>query len=318
MKILITGIAGFLGSNLARYFISKNIPVVGIDNFDVSYPIKMKKWNIAELKKSELVEFIEGDINDKKFLASLETKGITHICHMAAKANVRESTLIPQEYLETNILGTLNILQFALKINAKKTILASTSSIYGANKPPYSENQTVSTPLSIYAASKLGMENLAYTFHSVYGLPIISIRFFTAYGPGGRPDMAVYKFTDLILNNKEIELWGNGSEKRDYTFVSDIAEGVYLALNSKENYAVFNLGSSQARSLNELISLIEKSTGEKAKIIYVKKNKEDPDITLADISKAKKVLGYNPKISLDEGISLFVKWFIKYKKKSKL
>jgi len=318
MKILVTGIAGFLGSNLARHFINKNIPVVGIDNFTLSYPVEMKKRNIAELKKSELVEFIEGDINNKKLLESLETKGITHICHMAAKANVRESTLVPDEYLETNILGTLNILQFALKINAKKTILASTSSVYGTNKPPYREDQNISTPLSIYAASKVGMENLAYAFHNVYGIPIISIRFFTTYGPGGRPDMAVYTFTDLILNDKKIEIWGDGSVKRDFTFVSDIAEGVYSALNAKENYAVFNLGNSQARSLKELISIIERNTGKKAKIKYVKKKKEDPEVTLADISKAKEVLGYEPKISLEEGISLFVKWFIDYKNKTEL
>ena len=313
MKVLITGMAGLIGVNLARHLAGKGIEVVGIDNFTPNYPIEIKKYNIKGLESFPNVKFIEGNINDPRLFGKLEGLGITHIVHLAARAGVRDSTIVPQEYLYTNIIGSLNVLEFARKIHAKKTLLASTSSAYGLNSVPFKESQCIQTPLSIYAASKIGMENLAFALHRLHGTPIILARFFTVYGPGGRPDMAVYKFTDLIMNRKPIEVNGDGSQKRDFTYVTDICEGIYLALKCGSSFDVFNFGHSDARPLKELISLIEKASGKKAKIKYLPKNPEDPEITLADISKAKKMFGYNPKISLEDGIPLFIEWHKKYK-----
>ncbi|VVB99058.1 GDP-L-fucose synthase [uncultured archaeon] len=309
MKVLVTGMAGLIGSNFAKHLSSKGIPVVGVDNFFPSYPIEIKKRNLEALKGSSLVEFIEGDINDSRIFGRFDGRGITHIAHLAARTGVRASTQDPEGYLRTNIIGTLNVLEFARRINAEKVLVASTSSAYSGNPVPFSEKQCTSSPRSIYAASKIGMESLVYSYHQVHGLPIIITRFFTAYGPGGRPDMAVYRFTDSILGGRAVEVYGDGKAKRDFTHVSDICEGIFLALSSGEKFNVFNLGNSEARSVRELISLIEKSTGRKAKIKFLAGKKEDLDETLADISKARKILGYRPKISLEEGIPLFVEWF---------
>ncbi|MEM4327261.1 MAG: SDR family NAD(P)-dependent oxidoreductase, partial [Candidatus Diapherotrites archaeon] len=306
MKVLITGMAGFIGSNLAKHLSSKKIGVIGIDNFHPYYDTRIKKHNLEKVQKNSLVEFIEGDINDQTTFQKLKGKNITHIVHLAARAGVRNSSEEAKEYLKTNIIGTLNVLEFAKEIKAKKVVLASTSSVYGKNQVPFNEEMNTNTPMSIYAASKIGMEALANAFNHLYGLPIIITRFFTVYGPGGRPDMAVYTFVEKILKGKEIEVYGNGDEKRDFTYVEDICEGIFLALQTKKTYGIYNLGNSESRTINELISIIEKNLGKKAKIQYVGKKKEDVEITLADISKAKAELGYSPNTRLEEGITKFI------------
>ncbi len=311
MKVLVTGAAGFIGSNVVNEIIKRKIPVVGVDCFVESYSLELKRQNIVPMQESPIAEFIEGNINDASLFSALESKEITHIIHLAARAGVRESSIVPKEYLETNILGTLNVLEFAKKIGAKKVILASTSSAYGKNTPPFKEDMNISTPLSIYAASKVAAENLCYAFHNIYKLPIVILRFFTVYGPGGRPDMAVYKFSKLISEGKEIEVYGDGGAKRDYTFVLDIVQGILLAMESEIDYAVFNLGHNESKSVDELVSIIEKNLGKKAIIKNSPKRDEDPDVTLADISKAKKILRYSPKINLEEGVKKFIEWFNK-------
>ena len=265
--------------------------------------------------RSGNAEFIEADITDKVAFNKLEGKGITHVVHLAARAGVRDSTEQPEEFLRTNIIGTLNVLEFSKKAGVKKAVLASTSSVYAGNPLPYHEEMPLLAPMSIYGASKIGMESVAHAFHNLHGLPIIQLRFFTVYGPGGRPDMAVYKFTEAISAGKEIQLFGGGGSKRDFTYVGDICDGILLALKSSEKYGVFNLGNSDSRSVNDVVSLIEKSVGKKAKSKAVGKNSADPDATLADISKARDVLGYTPKVRLEEGIPKFVEWFLNYSSK---
>ncbi len=310
MKVLITGVAGFIGSNLVANIASKGIEVVGVDNLEPDYDLKIKKSNLRKAKKHKGFEFIEGDINEKVLFEKLKEKKITHIAHLAAKAGIRKSTSNARNYLMTNIIGAYNVLEFAKDIKAKKVVLASTSSVYGKNAPPFNESMKIDTPMSIYAASKTGMEALAHSFNHVHGLPIIITRFFTVYGPGGRPDMAVYKFTDSIFKGKEIEVYGDGNAKRDFTYVEDICEGIFLALNSEINYSVYNFGNSEPRSLKELISIIEKNLGKKANIKYCERKKEDVEITVADISKAKTELGYCPKTSLENGIKKFLEWYL--------
>lgn len=315
MKVLITGMAGFIGSNLAMHLVRNGASVVGVDNFTANYPVGLKKANLKAVMRSGNAEFIEADITDKFAFNKLEGKGITHVVHLAARAGVRDSTEQPEEFLRTNIIGTLNVLEFSKKAGVKKAVLASTSSVYAGNPLPYHEEMPLLAPMSIYGASKIGMESVAHAFHNLHGLPIIQLRFFTVYGPGGRPDMAVYKFTEAISAGKEIQLFGGGGSKRDFTYVGDICDGILLALKSSEKYGVFNLGNSDSRSVNDVVSLIEKSVGKKAKSKAVGKNSADPDATLADISKARDVLGYTPKVRLEEGIPKFVEWFLNYSSK---
>ncbi|MEK6957771.1 MAG: NAD-dependent epimerase/dehydratase family protein [archaeon] len=309
MKVLITGCAGFIGSNLAKQLVKNNVPIVGVDNFFGNYGVSLKKKNIAPILESKLAEFIEGDINGQKLFERLSKKSITHVVHLAARTGVRDSSKYPGEYLKTNIIGSLNVLNFARDNKIKSVVLASTSSAYGKNKTPFNEEQKVSTPLNIYAASKIGMENLAHSFHHLYGTPITILRFFTVYGPGGRPDMAVYKFADLISKGKQIEVYGDGKAKRDFTFVSDAVDSIILSLKRTSGFEIFNIGDSDSRNLSELIFLLEKNLDVNAKIKYSAKMKEDVDETLADISKAEKLLGYSPKVNLEDGIKVFVDWF---------
>ncbi len=314
MKVLITGCAGFIGSNLAKQLVKNNVPIVGVDNFFGNYDVSLKRKNIAPILESKLAEFIEGDINGQKLFEWLSKKSITHVVHLAARTGVRDSSKYPGEYLKTNIIGSLNVLNFARDNKIKSVVLASTSSAYGKNKTPFNEEQKVSTPLNIYAASKIGMENLAHSFHHLYGTPITILRFFTVYGPGGRPDMAVYKFADLISKGKQIEVYGDGKAKRDFTYVSDATDGILLALEKPKGFDTFNIGNSDSRSVSELIMLLEKNFGKKAKIIYSGKRKEDAEATLADISKARATLGFSPKVGLEEGVKLFTAWFRQHRK----
>ncbi|MBI4210228.1 MAG: GDP-mannose 4,6-dehydratase [Candidatus Diapherotrites archaeon] len=309
MKVLVTGCAGFIGGNFARALDAEGIPFVGVDNFTPSYALWVKKANIKPLLGSKFGKFIKADICAKKLYGKLSREGITHIVHLAARTGVRDSTRVPEEYLGTNILGTLNVLEFARDNNVENVVLASTSSVYGRNELPFSEGQAVSTPMSIYAASKIGMESLAHSFHNVYGVPMTILRLFTVYGPGGRPDMAVYTFTDLISRGEPINIYGSLDSKRDFTFVSDVVDALLLALRRNAGFDVFNIGNSDSRSVGELIGIIEKNVGAKAKKRFVAKAREDVDATLADISKARGQLGYNPKVRLEEGIEKFVQWF---------
>ncbi len=313
MKVLVTGCAGFIGSNLCDFLLAKNIPVVGIDNFTPNYSLALKRENVARLREGSLFEFIEGDINDDSLYEKLRAKKITHIAHLAARVGVRDSKQYPDEYFKTNVIGSLKVLKFAHMAGAKKVVMASTSSAYGKNPPPFVETQPTASPLSFYAASKIGMESLAFAFHETYATPIAILRFFTVYGEGGRPDMAIYTFAERIMSGSQLEVFGDGNAKRDFTYVGDTVAGIWAALNSKAGFGTFNIGNSDARTVKEMISLLEKNLGKKAKVKYANAKKEDVTATLADISKAEKELGFSPKVSLEQGMEKFTQWYLAHK-----
>ncbi len=229
--------------------------------------------------------------------------------HFAARAGVRASLENPQLYIDVNVNGTTNLLEFAIKHSIKQFVFASSSSVYGLNKTPWSEEQRVESQISPYAVTKIAAERMCYAYHSLYGLPITCLRFFTVYGPRGRPDMAVYKFTELISQGKPIEKYGNGKSKRDYTFIEDIVQGINAAMQKKLGFEVINLGNSRPVELDYLIELIEKNLGIKAKFVEKPMPPADVPITYADISKAKKLLGWQPRIKIEQGIQQFIEWF---------
>jgi len=251
------------------------------------------------------------DFNDKQLLISLiQDNAVDKIIHIGAKAGVRSSIEDPQGYVETNVLGTVNILEVARETGVNKVVIASSSSVYGNNdKIPFSEEDVVDYPISPYAASKKSVELFSHVYHHLYGMDICCLRFFTVYGPRGRPDMAIYKFTKLIDEDKPITMFGDGSSRRDYTYVSDIVAGVISASERQLGFEVINLGNSETVELSRMISLIESNLGKKAKIEKKEMQPGDVDKTFADISKAKRLLDYSPEMNIDEGIRRFVAWY---------
>lgn len=321
--IVITGGAGFIGSNLSEALLKQGEKVIIIDNFNDYYDPAYKKENIKEvqdmactLKKPENVIVCEGDIRDATFIDDTFLKYKPDvIIHLAACAGVRPSIDDPKLYFDVNINGTLNILEGMKKHRIKRLCFASSSSVYGNNKKvPFSEIDTVDYPISPYAASKKSGELLCYTYHHLYKMSIACMRFFTVYGKRQRPDLAIYKFTKNILENKPIELYGDGKSRRDYTYIEDIVSGILKSLdfiNSNENsYDIFNLGQSNTISLNEMLSTIEKALNKKAIIKNLPCQKGDVECTFAEIAHSKDVLGYAPKTDFTKGINEFIQWFI--------
>jgi len=311
MNVLVTGGAGFIGSNLCEALLSKENKVICIDNFNDYYNPKRKENNLASFKDNPNFTLHRIDITDMGALKNVfEEHDISAVIHLAARGGVRPSIKDPFVYEKVNINGTLNLLELSRQNNIKKFIFGSSSSVYGNNKKvPFSETDPVDEPVSPYAFTKRAGELLCKTYNHLYNMNIVCLRFFTVYGPRGRPDMAVYKFTDLIHNGKEIEVYGDGTSKRDYTYVSDIIKGIISALEKDINFEIINLGDSNPVELNYLISLIEKNLGTKAKITHAGKQAGDVDRTFADISKANSILGYTPSVKIEEGIKNFVEWF---------
>jgi UDP-glucuronate 4-epimerase len=312
--ILVTGGAGFIGFHTAQALLAQNKKVIIVDNFNNYYNPKLKKDRIASLsKKNSTVHNL--DISNLNSLQDIFKKNkISKVCHLAAQAGVRYSLENPFAYEKSNILGTLNLLELSKNNNIKDFIFASSSSVYGNNKKvPFSESDNVDHPISAYAATKKSTELLAYTYHHLYNLNCTALRFFTVYGPFGRPDMSYYKFTEAILNNKPIPVFNNGNMRRDFTYVTDVVSGVLSALEKSYPYEIFNLGNSKPIELKYFISLIEKECGREATKDFLPMQPGDLKETFADISKSKKLLGYNPSTSIEEGIKLFVDWYKKYK-----
>lgn len=309
-RILITGAAGFIGSNLADDLLEKGFSVMGIDNFDPFYSREIKESNISAARKRRSFKFLEGDIRDAGFLDKCfsEFKPNT-IVHLAAKAGVRPSIKDPASYFDVNVNGTLNLLE-AMKSNSiSRLLFASSSSVYGNNeKVPFAESDNVDFPVSPYAASKKAGELLCHTYHHLYNLDIFCLRFFTVYGPRQRPDLAINKFTRAMLNNEPITLFGDGSSSRDYTYISDIVHGIEKAMDNLKGFDIFNLGESDAISLSKLVSLLEKGIGKNADISYLPVQDGDVFRTFADITRAKSMLGYNPVVNIEEGIRNYVRW----------
>ncbi len=317
MNILITGAAGFIGSTTAEQLVKEGHQVIGVDNFDPYYDRKIKENNIMELQKSSLFSLYELDILDyEKFEKVFKENKIDYVLHLAAKAGVRPSIEDPISYQNVNNLGTNNLLELCREYGVKKLVLASSSSVYGNNKVvPFKETDIVDYAISPYAASKKANEVLAHVYHSLFDMDIILLRFFTVYGPRQRPDLAINKFTRLILNNEPIPLYGDGTTSRDYTYIDDIVSGILLSfkyLKEHQNvYEIINLGSNNPISLIEMVQTIEKALNKKAIINWLPMQPGDVDITYADISKARNLLGYNPSITFKEGIKQFVNWYMK-------
>jgi len=311
MKILVTGCAGFIGSHVSEALLERGDFVVGLDEVNDYYDVKIKENNLRILKNHKNFVFYKEDIRNFKGLKRIFAKEKPEkIVHLAARAGVRPSIEQPLLYEEVNVKGTMHLLELAKEYKVKSFVFASSSSVYGNQKKvPFSETDDVNNPISPYAATKKAGELLCYTYHHLYNMKITCLRFFTVYGPRGRPDMAPYKFTKAILAGKPIQRFGDGKTKRDYTYIADIVKGVVAAADAELGFEIINLGNHKPVELNKLISTIENATGKKAIMEQMPMQLGDVEITYADISKAKKLLNYKPETSIEEGMQSFVKWY---------
>lgn len=321
MNILVTGAAGFIGSHFSEFLLKKGHTVVALDNMNQFYDPDVKRANLLSVEKiaaetGKAFAFYAADIRHQSALKEIFAENeIQVVVHLAAMAGVRPSLLNPLLYEEVNQLGTINILEEARLAGVKKIVFASSSSVYGANeKTPFSESDPVEQPISYYAATKRAGELSCHVAHKIYGMSIAALRFFTVYGPRQRPDLAIHKFTKALFSGAKLPVYGEGDFSRDFTYVDDIIDGVYKAMLWVEGaqiprYEIFNLGESRTASVKELIALLEKVTGLKAEIDRQPEMLGDVRRTFADITKAKKILGYDPKTELEAGLVEFVKWF---------
>ncbi len=317
MTILLTGAAGFIGFHTALKFLKQKHSVIGIDNLNDYYDTKLKYNRLNQLKKYKKFTFLKKDIQDKSLLKTLKKNKITTIVNLAAQAGVRHSLKDPYSYINSNILGQLNLLEISHKLKIKKFIYASSSSVYGGNKVfPFSVAQRVDNPISLYAASKKSSELVAECYSHLYDIQCIGLRFFTVYGPWGRPDMATFIFTKRIFENKKINIFNFGKMKRDFTFIDDIVHGVEGALNVKAKFKhrIYNLGNNNPEVLLDFINVIEKTIGKKAKKNFLPIQPGDVEKTFADIKESKKDLNFLPKTKISEGIPKFINWYKKYYK----
>ncbi|MBE0569234.1 MAG: GDP-mannose 4,6-dehydratase [Deltaproteobacteria bacterium] len=311
LNVFVTGAAGFIGSHVAEALLSRGDRVFGFDNFDPFYDLALKERNLSILRERQRFSFLEGDIRDAKALAGWgEGYRPDAVIHLAAKAGVRPSVADPAGYADVNVNGTIRVLEWARGREASKVLFASSSSVYGGNtKVPFSEEDFVDHPVSPYAATKKAGELLCHTYCHLYRMNVAALRFFTVYGPRQRPEMAIHKFTRRILEGKEVDLYGDGSSRRDYTFIDDIVSGVLGSLNAPPGYRVYNLGESATISLSDLVSLLEKACGRTAVRRFTPPQPGDVPITYADISRAKAEIGYNPHTPIEKGIVRFVEWY---------
>ena len=310
MKYLVTGGAGFIGSSLVDKLLFCGHEVIVIDNFDNFYSKSIKNYNLENATSYNSFTLLKIDIKDQEGLDNcFQKNNIDLIFHLAGRAGVRPSIDNPKIYYENNVEGTLNLLEAMRKYGVNKMIFASSSSIYGNNsKLPFTENDLVDFPISPYAATKKACELLCHTYHHLYSIDIFCLRFFTVYGPRQRPDLAINKFTDLLLQNKEIPVYGNGNMKRDYTYIDDIVNGLLKAANLVKEFDIFNLGNSYPISIIDLIKLLENNLSTKAKLKFIPQLPGDVNITYADISKAKEILSYNPLTKIEDGLKKFIQW----------
>ena len=322
MKVLITGCAGFIGFHLAEKLIinKKYKTIFGIDNLNDYYDVTLKKRRLSILRKHKNFKFSKIDIsNNKTLLRHFKIYKYKYVIHLAAQAGVRYSILKPESYVKSNLVGFFNILECSKANNIKHLIFASTSSVYGSNKNfPLKEDFNTDKPLSFYAATKKSNEVMAHSYSYIYKLPCTGVRFFTVYGPFGRPDMALFKFTKNIINNQSIELFNNGNHLRDFTYVDDIVDGIYSLIkrHSKKNipYEIFNIGNGNPKKLKDYLKFIEKKLNSKAKVKKLPLQIGDIFKTHSDITKLKKYTKYKPKTNIEVGISKFIEWYKDYYK----
>lgn len=312
MSILVTGGAGFIGSHLVERLLNQGKEVVVIDDFNDYYSPEIKRNNIADAAKNQRFKLIEKDIRDN-LDDVFQKNGISLVIHIAARAGVRPSLIDPLLYNSVNVLGTANLLECCKKYGVKKFIFASSSSVYGVtSKLPFKEDDTLDKPISPYAVTKIAGENLCRVCHNTYGMSIVCLRFFTVYGPRQRPEMAIHKFVDLISKDKPIPYYGDGTSSRDYTYITDILDGIMSCIDKVSGNGIFeiiNLGDSKTVTLKELVDIIENELNKKARLEYLPPQQGDVPVTYADISKATKLLGYTPKVNIKKGIREFINWF---------
>ncbi len=314
-KVLITGGAGFIGSATAKALMDRGDEVVIIDNFNDYYDPTLKEARIKKLLKGYKFKLYRGDIRDTKLLEKIFKKEkITKVIHLAAMAGVRYSLLHPQLYMDVNVMGTVNLLEMAVKYKIKNFVFASSSSVYGNNKKvPFSEKDLVDTPISPYAASKKADELIAHVYHHIYKLNVIALRFFTVYGPWGRPDMALFLFTDAIKKNKPIKVFNRGKMSRNFTYIDDIVSGILTVLDKCKGYEIMNIGGDKEETLGRFIQVIEENMGKKAKKKMLPMQPGDVPTTVANIRKLRR-LGWKPTTQIEKGIKNFVEWYKEYYK----
>jgi len=314
MNFLVTGGAGFIGSHVCERLLLAGHAVWAFDDLNDFYDPQLKRRNLRDIQSlAKPFEFVHGDLTDPAAVTGLfASVKFDQVIHLAARAGVRPSLEEPALYQRVNVEGTVNVLEAARQTGVKKLILASSSSVYGVNaKVPFAESDPIFSAISPYAASKLACEALGHVYHHIYGLDIVMLRFFTVYGPRQRPDLAIHKFAKLIRAGKPIPVFGDGSTARDYTYITDIVNGVMACTQQEFGYDIFNLGESQTVTLSRLIELLEAALGEKAVIDRQPPQPGDVPITCADVSKARAKLGYNPQVKIAQGIPKFVEWFLR-------
>ena len=310
-QILVTGGAGFIGSHLAERLLTDSVEVIGLDNFDEYYDPQIKRQNIAFALGQENYRFVEGDIRDSDQLNHLFARSsIEAVIHLAARPGVRPSLKQPGLYEQINVQGTLNVLEMAQRYGAGKVLFASSSSVYGeVNSQPSKESDPVDRPQSVYAATKRAGELMAATYHELYDISVGCLRLFTVYGPRQRPEMAVHKFVRLIEGGEDVPLYGDGSSERDYTYIDDIIDGIVAALKVTFGFEIFNLGNSRPIPLERLVQIIEEHLSRRARRRSLPRQVGDVQRTCAQIEKARRMLGYQPRVPIEEGVALFVRWY---------
>jgi UDP-glucuronate 4-epimerase len=338
MRILITGAAGFIGFHLCKKLIAKQIEVIGLDNLNSYYDVNLKINRIKYLNNKsrdnkKIFTFIEGDLTNNDILLKIFDSQITCVINLAAQAGVRYSIENPDAYVQSNLVGFCNLIEISKKYNVKHFMYASSSSVYGGNKKlPFSESDNVDHPISLYAATKKSNELIAHTYSHLFKLPTTGLRFFTVYGPWGRPDMALFKFTDLIFHNKPIHVFNYGKMTRDFTYIDDVVESIFRLIDkapSEENYnknkvynssnswapyKIFNIGNSNPTNLNDYIKAIEKNLNKKADIILEEMQPGDVEKTYANTESLEKWIQFKPKTTIDDGIKSFISWYLSYYK----
>ncbi len=309
---LVTGAAGFIGQRVSELLIADGHGVFGVDNLNDAYDVRVKLWRLNQLKQNKLFHFQQLDISEyenlKDWINQIKNP-IDAIINLAARAGVRQSVENPWVYVNTNVVGNLNLLEIARNLKIKKYILASTSSLYGENPPiPTPESADSDHPLQPYAASKKGAEALCHSYHYLYGIDTTVFRYFTVYGPAGRPDMVMFRLAKWIAEGQPVFVTGDGNQARGFTYIDDIAQGTILGLK-KLNYELINLGGHEVITINELVRIMEEKIGKKANIQYIEQHKADVMQNCANVEKAKQILNWEPKVNLDQGIANLVNWY---------
>jgi len=312
MNYLVTGGAGFIGSHLVDRLLAEGQSVVCLDNFDDFYNPTIKRRNLTRALKDSKFRLVEGDLRDEGLLNRIfQEEEVEIVAHLAARAGVRPSIENPLLYAEVNIRGTLNLLEACKKYKVRRLVFASSSSVYGNNpKVPFAEEDPVDNPISPYAATKKAGELICHTYHHLYQMDIACLRYFTVYGPRQRPEMAIHQFTRRIHQGRKITLFGDGSSRRDYTYIEDAIEGTIAALGREHGYEIYNIGESQTTPLSQLVQWIEDQLGKKARVEYLPAQPGDVERTYADIRKASERLGYRPRTDIREGLARFTRWYL--------